>query len=125
MPATFEDLVRDVIVLAYMVVLRIGVPILITILLGKWVERKLKERDAARRRVPKNAAYCWEREQTPETRRAQRAAEQRPDLPCWLALQVCGITYRGCQTCHKFKVNGRRQPAAPGNTFARAAGNGH
>jgi hypothetical protein len=37
---------RDVIVIGYLFVLRIGVPIIITLFIGWWLERKLTEWDA-------------------------------------------------------------------------------
>lgn len=45
----FENIlafVRDVVVLGYMFFLRIGLPIIITLFLGWWLERKPKEWDA-------------------------------------------------------------------------------
>lgn len=47
--AMFEDIlafIRDAIVIGYMFVLRIGVPIIVTMFVGWWLERKLKEWDA-------------------------------------------------------------------------------
>lgn len=38
--------VRDAVVIGYMFVLRIGVPIIVTLFLGWWLERKLAEWDA-------------------------------------------------------------------------------
>lgn len=37
---------RDVVVIGYMFVLRIGVPIIVTMFIGWWLERKLAEKDA-------------------------------------------------------------------------------
>lgn len=45
----FEEIiafVRDAIVIGYMFVLRIGVPIIVTLFMGWWLERKLAEWDA-------------------------------------------------------------------------------
>lgn len=47
--AMFEDIlafIRNAIVIGYMFVLRIGVPIIVTMFVGWWLERKLKEWDA-------------------------------------------------------------------------------
>jgi hypothetical protein len=47
--AMFENIVpviRDLIVIAYLFVVRIGVPIIITLFIGWWLERKLAEWDA-------------------------------------------------------------------------------
>ncbi|MCC7162973.1 MAG: hypothetical protein IT331_10805 [Anaerolineae bacterium] len=38
--------IRDAVVIGYMLVLRIGVPILVTLFVGWWLERKLHEWDA-------------------------------------------------------------------------------
>ncbi len=45
----FENIfpvIRDLIVIGYMFVLRIGVPIIVTLFIGWWLERKLVEWDA-------------------------------------------------------------------------------
>jgi hypothetical protein len=47
--AMFENIfpvIRDLVVLGYMFFLRIGVPIIVTLFIGWWLERKLKEWDA-------------------------------------------------------------------------------
>ncbi len=38
-------IVRDVLVIAYMFVLRIGVPLLITLMIGAWLRRLLEEKE--------------------------------------------------------------------------------
>ena len=45
----FENIfpvIRDLVVIGYMFVLRIGVPIIVTLFIGWWLERKLVEWDA-------------------------------------------------------------------------------
>lgn len=45
----FENIfafIRDFVVIGYMFVLRIGVPIIVTLFMGWWLERKLAEWDA-------------------------------------------------------------------------------
>lgn len=45
----FENIfpvIRDLVVIGYMFVLRIGVPIIVTLCMGWWLERKLREWDA-------------------------------------------------------------------------------
>jgi hypothetical protein len=47
--AMFENVfpfIRDVVVVGYLFVLRIGVPIIVTLFIGWWLERKLAEWDA-------------------------------------------------------------------------------
>lgn len=43
---TIFSFIRDVVVIGYMFVLRIGVPIIVTMFVGWWLERKLAEWDA-------------------------------------------------------------------------------
>lgn len=43
---------RDVVVTAYMFVLRIGVPLIVTLFVGWWLERKLAEQDRLERGKP-------------------------------------------------------------------------
>jgi hypothetical protein len=86
-------ILRDVLIVGYLFVLRIGVPILITLLIGVWLQKWLQEPQASAeptRADLKTGAHCWEIKNCSETQRAQCAAAQRPDLPCWLALQVSG-----------------------------------
>ncbi len=40
-------IVRDVLVLGYMFVLRIGVPLLITLMIGAWLRKMLEEKEPA------------------------------------------------------------------------------
>ncbi len=45
----FENIIpviRDLVVIGYMFVLRIGVPLIVTLFIGWWLERKLVEWDA-------------------------------------------------------------------------------
>lgn len=108
-------IVRDVLVLGYFFVLRIGAPILITLMIGAWLKRWLEERDAKEApqgapAIQGNEQHCWDIKHCPETERVKCAASKRPDLPCWLALQVSGPGLReACYTCAIFTAH---QPAA-------------
>lgn len=51
--------VRDVVVIGYMFVLRIGVPLITTMFIGWWLQRKLAERDA-------REAAEWKASRTPK-----------------------------------------------------------
>ncbi len=113
MPEDLIGFLRDLFVVGYMFVLRIGVPILITLMLGAWLKHFLEEREAKVMPEPQPltlaAQHCWEVKQCPETEQARCAAKQRPDLPCWLALQVNGTGLKeGCYTCPIFTA---RAPA--------------
>jgi hypothetical protein len=111
MSIDFLGIVRDALVIAYMFVLRIGVPILITLMIGAWLKRFLEERDAKEApqpspSLPGTGQRCWDVKHCPEAERVKCVAAQRPDLPCWLALQVNGAGLKEmCYTCPVFLVN--------------------
>lgn len=112
MPDDFGGILRDVMVLGYMVVLRIGVPLLITVLLGKWLQRKLGQPEKGRMGAANGERYCWDLAKTPETLRAKAAATERLDLPCWLALQASGEgLIQDCFTCRNYKVQNASRAA--------------
>ncbi len=52
MPNDIFAIVRDVLVIAYMFVLRIGVPLLITIMIGAWLRKLLEEKEPAAEEKP-------------------------------------------------------------------------
>jgi hypothetical protein len=120
----FQDVIDGIVILA-MFFLRVGVPILVTLGIGIWLERKLRpqgtqaqSRDATARRgtiipfprvasngraAPVPIAHCWEVKHCDPTARAQCTAPQRPDLPCWLALQAAGGKVRAeCADCELY-----------------------
>lgn len=96
-------IVRDVLVIAYLFVLRIGVPILITLMIGAWLKRALEEHEEKLETAPitlKAGQHCWNVSKTRDAEQAQAAAAQRSDLPCWLALQVNGAGLKDmCYAC--------------------------
>ncbi len=47
MPNDIFAIVRDILVIAYMFVLRIGVPLLITLMIGAWLRKLLEEKEPA------------------------------------------------------------------------------
>lgn len=111
-----EPLVNVLIVLA-MFVVRIGVPLAITLALGYWLEKRLPPQEKSEatemkieraRRAAQSPKiiqwHCWDLKRCSPALRAQCAAFQRPDLPCWLALQVAGNQVREeCFTCALYK----------------------
>ncbi len=103
MPEDIFRIARDVLVVAYMLILRVGVPILITLMIGAWLRKLLEEREAREQKRPDALAagqHCWEIKQCPEAEQARCAAKQHPDLPCWLALQLNGAGLKpGCYAC--------------------------
>jgi hypothetical protein len=50
---TFRAFVRDAVVVGYMFVLRIGVPLLITLLLGSGLRKLLEEKQEAQQPTPR------------------------------------------------------------------------
>ena len=84
---TFDwlGLIRDLFVLAYLVVLRIGVPILLTYLLGVWLQKVLRESDAAAARQARdgaegNGVHCWEIKGCSSAARAACPAARHPEF---------------------------------------------
>ncbi len=108
-----SEILEGVIVLLLFVV-RIGIPIALTLAFGHWLERKLRPAEAPAEtldnaklaRKPSNIIrlHCWDIKRCDGSRRAQCAACQHPELPCWLALQVDGNKVREqCFTCAFYK----------------------
>jgi len=107
----------DTLVVLFMFVLRIGVPIAITLLVGRWLEKKLAPHEEEQMETKSNYTtrvtrlggkiiqiHCWDLKRCERAQRAQCAAYQRPDLPCWLALQAEGGKLRAeCFTCALYK----------------------
>ena len=102
----FLGTLRDVLVIGYLFVLRIGVPLLVTLLLGSWLQKILQEPGSTPRpdtAAPKPDAHCWDTQTTQAGMHAARAAAQYPDMPCWLALQVSGLgLLDACRSCPQF-----------------------
>ncbi|MGB8648364.1 MAG: hypothetical protein WCF84_24220 [Anaerolineae bacterium] len=94
---------RDTLVIVYMLVVRIGVPILITLMIGMWLRRLLEdktEQPQPAEQAASSGRHCWETSKTQEAQAAQAIAQARPDLPCWLALQVGGTGLKeACYSC--------------------------
>ncbi len=102
----------DALVVFGMFVLRVGVPIALTIVLGKWLEKRLKpqEQDEERQvRAPSRSdkiiqLHCWDVKRCDPAIRAQCAAFKHSELPCWLAIQTEGGKVRAeCFTCSFYK----------------------
>jgi hypothetical protein len=108
--------------------LRIGVPLLITLGIGHLISRYYN----ARQPVPVDetaliarADYelgppCWEIKNCDPTIRESCPAYQRPQIPCWLALQVAGRDLpEECFSCEIFQ---RTQPVIVGDVEATFQG---
>lgn len=112
-----QDLI-DTFVVFLMFVLRIGVPVALTLAFGYWLEKKLAPREQARtqdalrvqteRRGTRTGKiiqiHCWNLKRCASAKRAQCAAYKHPELPCWLALQAEGEKVRAdCFSCALYK----------------------
>jgi len=102
-------ILRDVFVIGYMFVLRIGVPILITLMIGAWLRRLLEEHETKPAAAPvalKAGQHCWDVTHTPDAEQLKAVAARRPDLPCWLALQTSGAGLsETCYACPVFTAH--------------------
>ena len=105
MPTEFGAILRDGIVLSYMLFLRIGVPLLVIAFAGKWVRRRMAETDMREQRARMGAAYCWDIQVNEQTANAKLAAAAYPELPCWLAVQHSGggVT-QACYNCPRYAL---------------------
>ncbi|MBI5303714.1 MAG: hypothetical protein HY868_16380 [Chloroflexi bacterium] len=96
-----------------MFALRLGIPIALTILVGRWLEKKMRppeengtRKNEMERRTPTKVIrlHCWDFKHCDSTTRAKCAATKHPDLPCWLALQADGHKVReDCFSCALYK----------------------
>jgi hypothetical protein len=104
-----------------LVLVRVGLPIAITLAVGIWLERKLQPQEYAeqaartearlRARAPtlgKQPAHCWEIKGCDPAAYKKCPAFVRQDLPCWLAFQVAGLKIDRCFGCDLYKP----QPAS-------------
>jgi hypothetical protein len=102
----------DTFVIVGMFLLRVGVPVALTIALGKWLEKRLKPREVEpelKARIPARSSniislHCWDVKRCDAATRAQCAAFKHAELPCWLALQMEGGAVRPqCFSCAFYK----------------------
>lgn len=104
--------IQDILVVAGMFFLRIGLPLLIVMGIGyliqRWLEPKAVHeqfegmvRSAQEQRAASAATRpCWEIKNCSAKARATCAAAKQPDIPCWLARQIDGQPLpEGCATC--------------------------
>ncbi len=108
-----EQFWLDTLVVFGMFVLRVGVPIALTIALGKWLEKKLKppvqnNEETIVPTVHRSGKiiqlHCWDVKRCDPAIRAKCAAYKHPELPCWLAIQAEGGKVSAeCFTCALYK----------------------
>ncbi len=105
----------DGVIILLLFAVRIGVPIVLTLAFGYWLERQLRppeEKHAMRAEMERLSRQpspkvvrlqCWNLMHCDSAQRAQCATSRYPDLPCWLALQVDGSKVREeCFTCQLY-----------------------
>ena len=104
--------IQDILVIAGMFFLRIGLPLLIILGIGyliqRWLEPKAVHEQfegmirSAQERTAASASTrpCWEIKNCSAEARAACAAAQQPDIPCWLSRQIAGQPLpEGCAVC--------------------------
>jgi hypothetical protein len=104
--------IQDILVIAGMFFLRIGLPLLLVMGIGyliqRWLEPKAVHeqfegmiRTAQEQRAASATAKpCWEIKNCSAEARAACAAAQQPDIPCWLSRQIAGQPLpEGCAAC--------------------------
>ena len=103
---------EDIIVIAGMFFLRIGLPLLVVVGIGYLVQRWLEPKavheqfEGMVRTAQENVAVgaasqpCWEAKNCSPELRAECAAFNQSNVPCWLARQIAGQSLpEGCSTC--------------------------
>lgn len=100
---------RDLLVIGYMLFVRIGVPVLLTWMLGQWLQKTLQEHD---QRSVESAATAHE---SPSCELGHQATNNSQlAVPCWLALQVSGHGLKPeCYTCPLYTTTGRHLQGVP------------
>ena len=104
--------IQDILVIAGMFFLRIGLPLLVVMGIGyliqRWLEPKAvhEQFEGMVRTAQERAAvsvgqqHCWQVKNCSPELRAECAAFKQPDIPCWLSRQIAGQSLpEGCATC--------------------------
>ncbi len=116
------DGIGDAVVIAGMFILRLGVPLAITLAVGygllrldrkwqaeAWAEWKSgqleQEEQAGRATSPAAGQLCWDIKDCSQATREQCAAFKRPNIPCWLARRRAeGRLPAACYDCELFSL---------------------
>jgi hypothetical protein len=103
--------IQDIVVIAGMFFLRIGLPLILVMGIGYLIQRCLEPkavqeqfegivRTAHERAVIAVGQPCWEIRGCSAEARAGCAAANQPDIPCWLSRQIAGQPLpEGCAAC--------------------------
>jgi hypothetical protein len=122
----FMDGLGDAAVIAGMFILRLGVPLAITLAVGyvllrldakwqaeawaEWESSQLEQEEQAEQAAggatsPVAKQACWELKGCSQTVRDQCPATQRPNIPCWLARRRAeGRLPAACYDCELFSL---------------------
>lgn len=118
----------DTLIVALTFFLRFGVPALLLVGIGYMLGRYLGVRAPADIQAPMEAESlapaewaravtvpplvpCWVQQACDEARRADCPAFKRPEVPCWLAVQVAeGQLRDGCISCGMYHLEKNRRP---------------
>lgn len=87
-------------------VMRLAVPLALTIVLALWLRRMDTQwqQEGARRQPPAAVAPCWEQRGCPPEQRGECAAFAQPDTPCWQVFRAAGGELKpACLTCAVFR----------------------
>ncbi len=120
------DGISDAVVIAGMFILRLGVPLAITLAVGylllrldrkwqaeawaEWESSKLKQGEQAGQaagRATSSVAeqLCWDLKECSQATREQCPAFKRPNIPCWLARRRAeGRLPAACYDCELFSL---------------------
>ncbi len=112
----FPEFLTETVNVIFMFILRIGIPIAITLAFGWWLEKKMAPPAAVEQEKPTQQSpryrrtgkiiqiHCWDLKRCESAQRAQCAVYQHPDLPCWLAIQADGGKLRPeCFACALYR----------------------
>lgn len=118
----------DMLVIAFTFFLRLGVPVLLLVGVGYLLGRYLGVRAPADIQAPPEAdalgpaewaravtvpplVPCWVQKACDEAHRANCPAFKRPQVPCWLAVQIAeGRLRPDCVSCEMYHLEKARRP---------------
>ncbi len=116
------DGISDAFVIAGMFILRLGVPLAITLGVGylllrldrkwqaeawaEWESSRLeREEQAGQATSPVAGQFCWDLKECSQATREQCPAFKRPNIPCWLARRRAeGRLPAACYECELFSL---------------------
>ena len=110
---------ETILVMIGLFLLRLGVPLAITLAVGYWLRRldakweaeaaaqRIQEEQPTELKALKTAERpCWEEKGCDEARRAQCPACKFLDIPCWAArLRATGSLPAECPSCARFSTS--------------------